>query len=79
LSRGFLSGSPRGAHDRGVASGYWAEIFLVADSIRLNRSDGALVRISTEMYPGETPAAAQQRLFPFAAEVVSRLGAYIPG
>ncbi len=66
------------AHDRGVASEYWAKYYLVADSMRMNRSDGALVRISTVMYTGETSAAAEQRLLPFAAEVVPLLGNYIP-
>jgi EpsI family protein len=66
------------AHNRGLASEYWAKFYLVADSIRMNRSDGALVRISTEMYTGETAANAEQRLYSFAAQVVDRLGAYIP-
>jgi EpsI family protein len=66
------------AHDRGVASEYWAKYYLVADSIRLNRSDGALVRITTDMFPGETAAAAQQRILPFASAVSPRLDDYIP-
>ena len=66
------------AHDRGVASEYWAKFYLVADSMRLNRSDGALVRITTQMYPGETAEAAQQRLFPFTSQVVPLLDTYIP-
>ncbi|MFY9948135.1 MAG: exosortase C-terminal domain/associated protein EpsI, partial [Candidatus Sulfotelmatobacter sp.] len=40
------------AHDRGVASEYWAKFYLVKDAIRMNRSDGALVRITTDMLPG---------------------------
>src|SRR5262249_47046365 len=35
------------AHDRGVASEYWAKYYLVADSIRMNRTDGSLVRLSS--------------------------------
>lgn len=66
------------AHDRGVASEYWAKFYLVADSMRMNRSDGALVRISAGMYSGETAAAAEQRLLPFAARVIPLLGNYIP-
>jgi EpsI family protein len=66
------------AHDRGVASEYWAKYHLVADSIRMNRSDGALVRISTLMSPGESAAAAEQRLRPFTANVGPLLGTYIP-
>jgi len=61
-----------------VASEYWAKFYLVADSMRMNRSDGALVRITTQMSPGETAEAAQQRLLPFASRVVPLLDTYIP-
>ena len=47
------------AHDRGVASEYWAKYYLVKDSIEMHRSDGALVRIITPMYEGESAQAAQ--------------------
>jgi EpsI family protein len=66
------------AHNRGVASEYWAKFYLVADSMRMNRSDGALVRITTPMYSGETAEAAQQRLLPFAGDVAPLLDNYIP-
>jgi EpsI family protein len=66
------------AHDRGVASEYWAKYYLIADAMRMNRSDGALVRIMTTMIPGETSAAAQQRLLPFSSQVVPLLDDYIP-
>ena len=66
------------AHDRGVASEYWAKFYLVKDSIRMNRSDGALVRITADMLPGETPDDAERRLLPFASDVVPLLNNYIP-
>lgn len=66
------------AHNRGVASEYWAKYYLVADSIRTNRSDGSLIRISSQMYPGESPDAAEQRLLPLASRIVPLLDAYIP-
>ena len=66
------------AHDRGVASEYWAKFYLVKDAIRMNRSDGSLVRFVTPMYPGETPDAAQQRISPFTSAVVPLLDNYIP-
>jgi EpsI family protein len=66
------------AHDRGVASEYWAKFYLVTDSIKMNRSDGALVRITTPMLPGETADAAQQRILPFAGDVMPLLDSYIP-
>ena len=66
------------AHDRGVASEYWAKYYLVADSIKMNRSDGALVRLTTAIQPGETPDAAQQRILPFSDSVLPLLNSYIP-
>jgi hypothetical protein len=61
-----------------VASEYWAKYYLVRDSIVMNRSDGALVRLVTDMFPGETPDAAQQRLLPFTTAIVPLLDDYIP-
>jgi EpsI family protein len=66
------------AHNRGVASEYWAKFYLVADAIKMNRSDGALVRITSPMFPGETADAAQQRILPFASDVMPLLDSYIP-
>jgi EpsI family protein len=66
------------AHDRGVASEYEAKFYLVADSIRMSRSDGSLIRLITPIYPGESADNAQQRLLPFAQSLVPMLKNYIP-
>jgi EpsI family protein len=66
------------AHDRVVASEYWAKVYLVTDSIRMNRSDGSLVRLTTRMLPGESIDSAVARLQPFAGQVVPLLSQYIP-
>jgi len=66
------------AHDRAVASEYWARVYLVTDSIRMNRSDGSLVRITTHMLPGESVDSALQRVLPFTGKVVPLLNQYIP-
>lgn len=66
------------AHDRAVASEYWAKIYLVTDSIRMNRSDGSLVRLTTRLMQGESVDAAMARLEPFAGQVVPLLSQYIP-
>jgi EpsI family protein len=66
------------AHNRGVASEYWAKYYLVADSIRMNRSDGALVRFMTDMTPGESADAAMRRALPFADQVLPLMNDYIP-
>lgn len=66
------------AHNRGVASEYWTKFYLVADSIRMNRSDGSLIRITSPVKPGETIDAAQQRISPFVNSVLPMLDDYIP-
>jgi EpsI family protein len=66
------------AHDRALASEYLAKFYLVADSMRMNRSDGSLIRLTTPMFRDETPDAAEQRLRAFAGEIVPRLDTYIP-
>jgi EpsI family protein len=66
------------AHDRAVASEYWERFYLVADSIRLHRSDGSLFRLITPLQPGETEDAAQQRLLSFAGNIVPIIHQYVP-
>lgn len=66
------------AHGRAVASEYSAKWYLIADAMRMNRSDGSLIRITTAMLPGETIESAMERLVPFADQVVPKLPAYIP-
>jgi len=66
------------AHDRAVANEYWSKYYLVADSIRMNRSDGALVRMITPMYRRESPDAAQARLWGLGSQLVPQLNRYIP-
>jgi EpsI family protein len=66
------------AHGRGVASEYWAKLYLVGDSIRLNRSDGALIRITTPVGMGETVVAAEQTLTAFGEQLVPLIDDYVP-
>jgi EpsI family protein len=64
-------------HGRGVASEYWAKFYLVADSIRMNRSDGALVELMTPMTSGESPDAAQARVMRLGSQLIPMLYRYI--
>ncbi|MBZ5667242.1 MAG: VPLPA-CTERM-specific exosortase XrtD [Acidobacteriia bacterium] len=66
------------AHGRAVASEYWAKYYLVADAIRLNRSDGGLIRLMSPMYRGETPEAAQARILQLGSQFFPLLDSYIP-
>jgi EpsI family protein len=66
------------AHDRAVASEYWAKFYLVADAMRLNRSDGSLIRVTTPLGRGENMDTAQQRLLSLAGNVTPLIDRYIP-
>lgn len=66
------------AHDRAVASEYWAKYYLVADSIRMHRSDGSLIRLSTELLPGERIESAQARMLALGSNVVPVIENYVP-
>ena len=66
------------AHGRAVASEYWAKYYLVADSVRMNRSDGGLVRLMTPMLDGESPDSAQARLMKLGSQLIPLLDKYIP-
>jgi EpsI family protein len=66
------------AQGRIVASEYWAKFYLVEDSMRLNRSDGALVRVSTHIAENETVADAEQRGRAFTQAVLPQLDRFIP-
>jgi EpsI family protein len=66
------------AHGRAVASEYWAKYYLVSDSVRMNRSDGGLVRLLTPMLDGESPDAAQARMMKLGSQFLPLLDSYIP-
>jgi len=66
------------AHDRAVASEYWAKFYLIRDSILLNRSDGSLIRATTELEHGETVRDAQQRLESVLSGATPALDSYVP-
>jgi exosortase D (VPLPA-CTERM-specific) len=66
------------AHGRQVASEYSAKYYLIADSIRLHRSDGALVRLMTSMDKGESADAAQARIMQLGNQLLPLLDNSIP-
>jgi EpsI family protein len=65
-------------HGRVIASEYWSKFYLVADSIRFNRSDGALIRVSTPVAFNETITDAERRSKAFVTDLVPLLNNYIP-
>jgi EpsI family protein len=66
------------AHGRITLSEYWAKFYLIADSIRTARSDGALVRIFAPIEKGEDSEVAQRRAVQFSQQILPILDDYIP-
>ena len=67
------------AHGRSVANEYVSKAYLIADAIRLNRTDGALVRVITPIGPGEQVGDAKDRAVSFTKQMATQLPRIIPG
>jgi len=63
---------------RVITSEYLVKWYLFWDSLTRNRSDGALVRLTTNLKPGEDWNRGDERLQDFARELSGQLDAYIP-
>lgn len=66
------------AHGRVTPSEYWAKIYLVEDAIRMNRTDGAMVRVVTPIIPNESDKDADARALAFIRLVLPQLDRFIP-
>ncbi|ADV81424.1 exosortase C-terminal domain/associated protein EpsI [Terriglobus saanensis] len=66
------------SHGRSIASDYAAKAYMMADAIRYNRTDGALIRVITPMREQESMEAAHDRATQFASQLVTLLPEYIP-
>lgn len=61
---------------RNVASEYWGKFFTVLDSVRLRRSDGAMVRVTVPI--GGSEAAAEETAIDFASTASQVLPEFVP-
>ena len=61
---------------RNVASEYWGKVYTVLDSVRLRRSDGAMVRVTVPI--GDSEAAAEKAAIEFASAASTVLPEYVP-
>jgi EpsI family protein len=61
---------------RTTASEYWGKIYTVLDSMRLHRSDGAMVRVMVPMR--NSPAEAEKAAAELASAAASQLPAFVP-
>jgi EpsI family protein len=61
---------------RNVASEYWGKVYTVVDSVRLRRSDGAMVRVTVPIRNSD--AAAEQAAIEFASAASAVLPQFVP-
>ncbi len=67
------------SHSRVIANEYRSKIFMVYDAARLNRSDAALVRVTSPKLAGDEPLAdAEARAVEFVKTVFPTLGRFLP-
>ena len=68
------------SHGRAVASEYWSRFFLIRDAVRMNRTDGSIVRViapvRTDLENAE--ASAEQIASQFVTALFPVLRTYLP-
>jgi len=69
------------AHGRIVASEYWGKIYTVLDAIRLNRSDGSMVRVIVPVLSADPAAeqAAERAALEFVRALLPVLSKHLDG
>ncbi|MFC1772747.1 VPLPA-CTERM-specific exosortase XrtD [Pseudomonadota bacterium] len=67
-------------HGRGrnITNEYMVKWYIFWDALNRNRTDGALVRLTANMAPGEEIGEAEARLADFARAVLNPLDKYVP-
>ncbi|MGD0443663.1 MAG: exosortase C-terminal domain/associated protein EpsI [Edaphobacter sp.] len=66
------------AHGRSVPNEYAAKGYMVTDAIRMNRTDGALVRVITQVMPSESLESAEARAVRFTQQMAPTLPRFVP-
>jgi EpsI family protein len=61
---------------RQVASEYWGKVYTVIDSVRLRRSDGAMVRVTVPL--GDSEDLALKSALDLSAKAVAALPEFVP-
>ena len=64
--------------DRVLTNAWELKWYNFVDALTRQRTDGALVRLVTPVYPNEEVADADRRLAAFTKEVVPVLNEYLP-
>ena len=66
------------SHGRVVASEYWGKFYLIRDAVRLNRTDGALVRVTAPINGDNGDASAERTAVGFVKALFPLLRDYLP-
>ena len=66
------------SHGRVVANEYESRLRLIGDAIRMNRTDGSMVRVIAPIPQGDDGAAAEQLATEFVRALFPRLTGYLP-
>lgn len=64
--------------DRQLASEYSVKWYLLWDALTKQRSDGALIRLSASVLPGEAEKEVEHRILQLARQIQPQLTRYIP-
>lgn len=64
--------------ERILSNEYLVKLYLFWDAMTRQRSDGALIRLSAAVDPGEDEREVEQRLLQFAKSIQPQLNRYIP-
>lgn len=64
--------------DRIITNEFAVKWYLLWDAVTRNRTDGALIRLTTLLNPGEDADRGDKRLRDFAAQAVPKLAEYVP-
>jgi EpsI family protein len=66
------------SHGRVVASEYWGKYYLIRDAMRMNRTDGALVRVIAPIDGNDGEPNAEGTAVRFVKAMFPLLGSYLP-
>lgn len=64
--------------DRILSNEYLVKLYLLWDAMTRKRSDGALIRLSAAVDPGQDEQEVEQRMIQFAQSIQPQLNRYIP-